>query len=288
MRHYCTLFDSESQDRGLALHQSLVRHGGEFDLVILALDEATGRELHARRLPQAKVVNLEALTSAYPALAAARGDRDWQEFRATCKPWLLRHLLPAVPSDQWLTFLDADQYFLGSPEPVFEAIGQNASIAILPYHYAPGLEHLATSGRYDSGWVSLKHDSIGMQCAADWAEQCAHWCFRVLEPTRFLDQKYLDAWPGRYPGTAVANLRSAGAGPWRLPGGQLELTESGLKIGDEIFCAYHFSGLTRLGNALYEANLHRYDLEPTPELRELIYLPYLRILQGGTHQDSFT
>ena len=42
---------------------------------------------------------------------------------------------------------------------------------------------------------------VGLACAADWADKCAAWCFNQLEPDRYADQKYLDAWTGQFPGT---------------------------------------------------------------------------------------
>ena len=42
MRRYCTLFDSKYASRGLALHESLMRHCSEpWTLDVLAIDEET-------------------------------------------------------------------------------------------------------------------------------------------------------------------------------------------------------------------------------------------------------
>ncbi|MCF7687231.1 MAG: hypothetical protein K9N01_02910, partial [Cephaloticoccus sp.] len=281
MRHYCTPLDSEYLPRGLALHQSLLRHAGEFVLTILALDEAAALDLRAKNLPQVQVLDLSELLDAHPQLAAARTDREAPEFFATCKPWLLWHLLSSIPAGQWLTLLDADQFFYSTPEPIFKSLAA-ASIAIVPHQYAPVLEHLTAYGRYDSGWVSLRHDAAGKRCAADWAERCARWCFRILETTRYLDQKYLDVWPVHYKEATVISPAGTLAGPWRLKNQSVSATEHGPKIGDDAIVCYHFSDLTHLGSGLYDAGLHRYDLDPTPEVREVLYRPYLQQLPDRT------
>ena len=45
---------------------------------------------------------------------------------------------------------------------------------------------------------------------------------------------------------------------------------------------YHFHALTDLGRGLYDPSLHKYDAALSPGLRELVYLPYLRLIQDST------
>ena len=132
MRHYCTYFDANYLTRGLALHGSLVRHGGDFELVVLCMDDAAAADLRRRALPRIRLLPLADLVAAYPALAAARGNRTNLEFYFTCTSWLMRHLLPQVPAGELLTYLDADLYFFAPPAAVYEEIGA-ASVAITPH-----------------------------------------------------------------------------------------------------------------------------------------------------------
>jgi hypothetical protein len=48
-----------------------------------------------------------------------------------------------------------------------------------------------------------------------WQEQCLEWCYARVEPGRFGDQKYLDAWPEQFP-AAVHILRQTDKtlAPW--------------------------------------------------------------------------
>ncbi len=282
MRYFCTYLDSTGLPRGLALHQSLLAHAGKFELVVLCLDEAVETGLRKKSLAHARLLPLTELTAKNPALAAARSDRTAEEFHLTCKSWLLQHLLPSIPAGELLTYLDSDLYFFGSPEPVYKEIG-TASIAITPHRYAAALVHLQRYGKFDAGWVSLRHDVTGLACAADWAAKCATWCFKVPEPLRYAEQKYLDTWAQRFGNTVSLTHPGVNAAPWNITGAGLAASKQGLLVRKQPLVCFHFSGLIHLGRQLYDAGLHRYGTAPWPVLREHVYLPYLRILTvGGT------
>ena len=165
MRYFCTYFDTHYLTRGLALHQSLQEQAGEFELVVLCMDETVEQTLRAKALPGVRLLPVAALIAAHPRLAAAQSDRTRLEFYFTCTPWLMRHLLPELPPGELLTYLDADLYFFGSPQPVYDEIG-TASIAITPHRFPAALTRLDHRGKFNSGWVSLRHDATGLACAA--------------------------------------------------------------------------------------------------------------------------
>jgi len=277
MRHYCTYFDANYLTRGLALHGSLVRHGGDFELVVLCMDDAAAADLRRRALPRIRLLPLADLVAAYPALAAARGNRTNLEFYFTCTSWLMRHLLPQVPAGELLTYLDADLYFFAPPAAVYEEIGA-ASVAITPHRFPPALAHLARYGKYNVGWVSLRHDATGLACASDWADRCADWCFNLLEDDRYADQKYLDAWAARFPGTVSLQHPGVNAAPWNVKDCTFAACQPAPTVNGRPLIFYHFHALTHLGRHLYDPSLHKYDAMMTPALRELVYLPYLREL----------
>lgn len=277
MRHYCTCLDQDRLTRGLALHHSLVQQAGAFELVVLCLDAEVEATLRQKTIPQARLLAVTELTGMYPALAAARTDRTAREFHLTCKSWLMLHLLPSVPPGELLTYLAADLYFFGSPQPVYDEIGA-ASIAITPHRFPATLAHLEHRGKFNPGWVSLRNDATGRACASDWAEQCAAWCFHLPEPGRYADQKYLDAWITRFPGTTSIAHPGVNAAPWNIRDCVITADGQGLQINRSPLICYHFHGLTHLDRQLYDAGLHRYGVAPTPGLREHIYRPYLRRL----------
>ncbi len=279
MRHFCTYFDANYLSRGLALHGSLRAHAGETELTVLCVDEAVESALRSRHLPGVRLVRVEDLVARHPALAAARKDRTWLEFYFTCTSWLMRDLLPRLPAGELLTYLDADMYFYASPELVFDEIG-GASIAITPHRFPSALAHLERYGKYNVGWVSLRHDATGLACAADWADKCAAWCFNLLEADRYADQKYLDAWPGRFPGTISLMHPGINAAPWNIRDCTVTAGKQGIRINRRPLIFYHFHALTHLAGGLYDPGLHKYDAILTPGLRNHVYLPYLRLIHA--------
>lgn len=277
MKYFCTYFDTHYLTRGLALHRSLAAHAGEFELVVLCMDEAVEAELRKQNLPQMRLLPVAELTALYPALAAAQADRTKLEFYFTCTSWLMRHLLPRLPAGELLTYLDSDLYFFSSLQVIYDEIGQ-ASVAITPHRFPAALAHLERYGKFNVGWVSLRHDAVGQACAADWADKCASWCFNLLEADRYADQKYLDAWPARFPGTVSLTHPGINAAPWNIKDCTITSGRQGLRINRQPLIFYHFHALRHLGKQLYDPSLHKYDATLSPGLRGHVYLPYLRLL----------
>lgn len=279
MRHYCTLFDQNHLPHGLALYQSLLAHAGDFEAVVLCLDEVAEKALHAKSLPRLRILSLAELAGRHPALAAARQDRTGREFAATCPAWLLRDLLPQVPAGELLTYLDAGVFFFSSPQPLLDAIGA-ASAALVPQGFPAGRPPLAHQGKFSASWVSLRHDPAGLAGAADWAERCAADCFTIPGIEDAPGQKHLDAWVAKFPGTVQIAHPGANVAPWNVASRGLGSATTGPLAGGQPLVFYHFRGLTHLGRQLYDPGLHRYGVEPDEVLRQQVYLPYLRLLAG--------
>ncbi|MDI1334752.1 MAG: glycosyltransferase [Lacunisphaera sp.] len=277
MRYFCTQLDADRLTQGLALHQSLLAHAGEFQLIVLCLDEVAMAGLKQKALPHVRALPLADLTGKYPTLAAARSDRTAEEFGLTCKSWLLHHVLPQIPAGELLTYLDAGLYFFDSPQPVYDEIG-HASVAITPHRYPPVLAHRERQGKFSTGWISLRHDATGRACAAEWAAQCAAWCFTLIESDRYAEQNYLDAWPRKYPGTVSLAHPGLNVAPWNIADRAITLTKQDLSIGGQPLVCFNFQGLTHLVGQLYDPGLHVHGIVPSAALRELVYLPYLRQL----------
>ncbi|MDP2136963.1 MAG: hypothetical protein Q8J74_03835 [Candidatus Didemnitutus sp.] len=285
MRHYCTYFDGNYLTRGLALHQSLMRHAGSFELTVLCMDKAAETALRKKALPGVRLLPLAELVAQYPELDAARGNRTNLEFYFTCTSWLMQHLLPGIPAGELLTYLDADLYFFASPEKIHDEIG-SAPIAITPHRFPLSLAHLERYGKFNVGWVSLRNNATGMACAKDWGEKCADWCFNLLEDDRYADQKYLDAWESRFPGTISITNPGVNAAPWNIKECAVTSKGDAVHIGPHALIFYHFHALVHLGRQLYDPGLHRYDSPLTPGLRDLVYQPYLRQLQGDADPEE--
>jgi hypothetical protein len=76
----------------------------------------------------------------------------------------------------------------------------------------------------------------------DWRAQCLDWCHDRLEPTRYADQKYLDAWPEKL-GAALLVLPHPGVNlaPWNWAGSAMELSGGGVRVDREALVLFHFA-----------------------------------------------
>ncbi|MEX2150261.1 MAG: hypothetical protein WD793_08590 [Steroidobacteraceae bacterium] len=274
MRRYCTLFDRNYLGRGLALHQSLMRHGGSFRLHVLCLDEATQDVLARLALPGVELLSLAELEAQDPGLRAVRGGRTPPEYYFTSKPVLMARLLRDYPDTERLSYLDSDLFFF-SPAAALEHELAGSAIAVAPHKLAARNAHFAQFGRFNAGWVSVGAGPESQRFLAWWRERCIECCRLVVEDARFGDQKYLDRVPGLFPGARVVQHPGVNAGPWSLDARRVALTAGGVLIEDRPLVFFHFHFLRRLLFGLYDSGLYEFGVELTRAIRRGIYEPYL-------------
>lgn len=279
MNHYCTYFDSGFLPQGLAMWTSLRAHDAGAVLWVLALDEVAAAELRRRTDPGLRVVALAEFESAEPELAAAKASRTKVEYYFTLTPcwphWLLR-TQPEIPA---ITYLDADLLFWSDPQPFFaEVAAAGASVGITAHRYPPGLASLEKWGRYNVAIQYFHRDERGLAVLADWRARCLEWCHDRLEPDRFADQKYLDAWPARF-GAAVHVVTHPGvnAAPWNWSGGRWALGSAGPTVDDRPLVFFHYAKFRPLGGGLWDSGQLEFAVMPR-RLRAALYEPYWQAL----------
>jgi hypothetical protein len=211
MRHFCTLFDSNYLLKGIAMLRTLKQHCPEAYVHVLCMDLQARNILDKLRLPDVAYLSLAEVED--EALLAVKPSRSVAEYCWTLSPCLPWHVLQHNPQVQEITYLDADLYFYGSLQPLFDEIGE-ASISIIEHRFPLPFKHLEMNGRFCVEWVGFKRDEQGMACLARWREQCIEWCFHRLEKNRMGDQKYLDEWPATYSNLCILTHPGAGVAPW--------------------------------------------------------------------------
>jgi hypothetical protein len=279
-RQYCTYFDSGYLPRGLALYESLRQHDRDARLWVLALDEGCESFLRAQDLPGMSVVGLATLATFDPEAAATRTERSRVEYYFTLTPVLPLYVLAAVPEADLVTYLDADLFFFGDPQAVFDEIGA-ASVAIVEHRFPPQLENRLVYGRFNVGWVTFRRDADGLACLRWWRDRCVEWCYDRLEGDRFADQKYLDQWPERFSGVHVVQHHGANVAPWNLAGARVTEREGRVCVEGDPLIFFHFHGLTQLRDRVVDPNLEAYGARANRVLRRRVFRPYVRALQRG-------
>lgn len=281
MRHFCTYFDSGYLTRGIALYRSLERHGGDFTLWTLCMDQTALDALERLALPRLRPVPLARLEDFDPELAKVKAGRSKIEYYFTCSPcWPLQVLKALAPDADVVTYLDADLFFFSSAEAIFEELGAK-SILITAHRFPPEFAEHALYGKYNVGVLSFRRDRAGLACLERWREQCIEWCFDREENGRYADQKYLDDWPTRFPETVVASHPGINLAPWNVGGHRIGREAGRVVIdGGKPLVVFHFHGLRVLSSCTFDAGTPYLPFVKRP-LRAGVYAPYLRELRGA-------
>jgi hypothetical protein len=279
VNHYCTFFDQRYAAQGIALWLSLRRHDPTAVLWVLALDGATMAAVRALGEADLRGVPLAELEAADPALLTAKANRAPVEYVFTLSPCLPLFLLKRHPEIAVVTYLDADLAFFSSPAPIFAELGKS-SILIVGHRFPDFLSHLETCGRFNVGVLCFRHDALGRACLEDWRAQCLEWCYDRVEPGRFADQKYLDAWPGKFPGVVVCTHPGVNLAPWNWMNHRYAFAPDGLRVDGAPLVVFHFSRFKVLGPARLDSGQIEYGVMPL-RLRTWIYGRYWTLLEAA-------
>lgn len=262
MEHYVTLFDSLFLPQGLALHSSMEQYAGKYTLWILCVDEIAHDVLTKLNLPNVRLIRLTDVET--PELKKVKGERTKSEYCWTLTPFAPRFVFEADPDVQRVTYLDADLWFLKSPQPIFDEFeASEKQVLITDHAYAPEYDQSAISGRYCVQFLTFNR--IGGEVVRYlWEQQCIEWCYARIENGKFGDQKYLDEWPEKFPEKVhVLQHQEWTLAPWNI---------SRFPYSNSLI--YHFHRLRILkGRRVY---LGEYPI--THNVIKNIYDPYLDTL----------
>ena len=280
MHHFCTYFDSFYAVRGLSLLRSLHRHSNSFRLHVLCLDDEVYSMLSKLDDEALVLLRLADLEREKPELARAKGNRSIIEYYFTISPYLPRWVLQQNSSLKQVTYLDSDLYFFGDPQKVFDEIGEG-SVAMMPHRFLDVNKSREQFGHYNVGWLSFRNNTEGRACLDDWASQCLDWCYDKVEGERFADQKYLNAWPKKYPGTVVVKNSGANAAPWNIARYAITSSKDEILLDNNPLVFYHFEGMKWVNAYLLDVSALRCSA-CSPQAIKLvvntIYKPYIKEL----------
>jgi hypothetical protein len=255
LNEYATLFDIHYLPRGLVLYESLRKVCPDARLRVLCMDAVTKRILDRLELPSLITIALEELEHHDPELAAARPSRSRVEYCWTAAAPLCLYCLEQDPALELITYLDADVMFYADPAPVAAELG-SGSILLTPHRYSPRWQWLERdSGKYNVQLVTFRRDPEALEVLRWWRSRCIEWCYDRVEDGKFGDQRYLDDWPERFPGTRVLEHPGSGFGPWSTGRYTLQRRTDSVLVDGKPLIFHHFHGLHvyrpgRFGSAL--------------------------------------
>jgi hypothetical protein len=273
MRYFCTLFDSNYLDRGLALHESLLEQAKDFHLFIIPFDDEAQRKLQALRLSNVTLIPLSDFEN--DDLLRVKPSRSRGEYCWTSTPCAIDYVLQRFNLHQ-CTYLDADLCFYGDPGILLDEMGEK-SVLITEHRYTPEYDQSATSGIYCVQFLSIKNTAEGRLALSWWRDRCLEWCYARVEDGKFGDQKYLDDWTTRFNGVHVLQHPGGGVAPWNVQQYPVNRDAAGKwqVAGNHPLIFYHFHHVEFYPDDRVDFSPYRHDADGVYSL----YADYLRRLE---------
>jgi hypothetical protein len=236
---FCTYFDHNYLSRAILTIRSLRRFEPNTPIYVLALSELCEAILRELALPNVEIIPLAVLEKAYPELASVKPTRTMIEYYFTLSPFLPHFLFSYTTSDR-ITYIDSDLYFFTSPRPVLNDLGE-ASVAITPHRFSFDFRNHQIFGRFNVAWLTYRRCAEGLECLNTYKADCTAWCYDRVENDRFGDQKYLDAWPGRYPSLKIIEHKGFNLANWNMHNYMIRFKNGVVMVDNDPLVFFHFS-----------------------------------------------
>jgi hypothetical protein len=273
---YCTYFDHNYLSRATLMIESLRRYD-QAPLYVLALSDQCETILRELALPNVEIVPLAQLEAAYPELAPLKQSRKVVEYYFTLSPFLPHYLFANTDAER-ITYIDGDLYFFSSPRPVIDGFG-DASVAITPHRFSFEYRNHLIYGRFNVAWITYRRNGEGLDCLDTYKAECAAWCYDRAEDGKFGDQKYLDAWPGRYPALKIIEHKGFNLAIWNVGNYMIRVKNGAVLIDDDPLIFYHFASTQIAPDGTVRAPISARGGRSQTVLREHVIRPYEQMLE---------
>lgn len=281
---FCTLFDSNYLDKGLAMYRSLNEVCEDFVLYILAMDKRCENILKAYQYPNLSIINLEEFIGQMK-LQEAEKNRSRGEFCWTCSSHLIDFVI-SVCNESLCTYVDADLFFYKDPKCLIDEMGEK-TVQIVEHRFKNdmgGRVKLRKSGRYCVEFNTFKNEKKAMKLLRWWEGQCIKNCSIHNKKSKvFGDQAYLNGWE-KYDYVSIINNPGGGVAPWNIDQyimknnkNQYMLEQRKNKEEFELVF-YHFHNISYISNKKIDISVYQRAWNIDEQLVNNLYLPYLKKL----------
>jgi len=272
MRHFCTIFDRNYLFQGMTVYRSLEMYyqAHEFTFYVLCMDSLAFETLQALGRPNIIPIHVDTLNSRETLpirQQTTRGQYCW-----VCQPLICEYLLNTYGMDM-VTYLEADSMFFGSPECIFEEIGEG-SVSLVPHRFTPKYDLTSLSGVYCVQFNAFRNDQRARTALTDWKMHCFR--YTKKRPKYYPGQLVLNTWPQKHEGVVVVQQLGAGLAPWNIQQYELHKQQGQIYVNGDPLVFYHYHQF-----AFYEdgdIELGYYPL--TQQQIDWIYKPYLEALRA--------
>lgn len=282
---FCTLFDSNYLDKGLAMYRSLRDTCENYSIYILAMDSRCESILGTYSYQNMTVINLQDFIQAM-GLEEVRLNRSRGEFCWTCSSHLIDYVL-SYYNEKICTYIDADLYFYSDPSCLIDEMGKK-TVQIVEHRFdntLSGRVNINRSGRFCVEFNTFKKEDNSIELLRWWEKQCVNSCSIHDKKSKvFGDQAYLSGWEN-YEYVSILNNLGGGVAPWNIAQYTLERDS---KNGINLRCRrtgssfnlvfYHFHNISYLSNHTVNISVYQRAWRTDEKLVIAIYLPYLKKL----------
>ena len=195
MNYYVTFFDKNYLPHGMALYESMCKFCNPFKLIILCVDDKTFEIINLLKLENVQLLKLSNLEN--EELKKAKKTRTQTEYCWTLTPFSVRFAFESNPLVDQITYIDADMWFMKSPQPIFYELKESKKEILITRHgFSKEYDQTNDSGEFCVQFITFSRKAEDIR--VEWEQNCLKWCFNRIEEEKFGDQKYLEEWPKKY------------------------------------------------------------------------------------------
>lgn len=286
---YCTYFNKDYLDKGLAMLRSLRKHNTNARLYVLTLDNDVTYSVLSDKAPAGTfLIRLGEIETAYPRLFDIKPGRSAAEYFWTLTPHLIEFILD-TKGEEFCTYLDSDLWFFGNPDILNAELDVTGCHTLIVSHRFPdtdsGRELERANGTFCVQFNTFANYPESRRLLSWWRDRVVENCEYNKRKGSGGDQKYLEQFPGMSEDVGILENEGGGVAPWNLSRYQSTLTTQPRADAASTFVLrnrdtgaefplvfYHYQNLKYLGRRLVNIRVGRAD----PRLKKMIYLPYLR------------
>ena len=278
--NFCFHFDSNYLPYGMTLIDSINKHIVNSKIFVATLDQYSYDFLVSQKISNVEIIKGQKIENKFSELIDLKSSRTKVEYFFTLTPAICKYIIEEFPDIKRLNYLDSDLYFFSNPQLLFNEIG-DSSIAIIEHRFGFTSRHNIKYGRFNVGWISFLNDKQGTECLNNWFDDCIEWCYQVLEPDRYADQKYLNKWPSTYKGLKIIQNKGANLAPWNISNYKIKKIDKKLIVDEDELLFFHFANLKQIDRYKFKTNLSRLLISTSGTIKNEIYMPYLRNLSDN-------
>jgi len=282
--NFCTLFDYNYIEKGLALYNSLNHVCKDFMLYVIAFDDQCFESLLDLKLNNLTVISYHAFET--KELRLAKQNRSTREFLWTCSSHCVLHCIKGYGLSN-CTYLDSDLFFFTDPSCIIETfIKSDNDVGIISHRYS---NHYINKiykhrcGEYCVEFITFKNTDNGINVLDWWCKKCIESCPEKPRKEAFGDQKYLSFFSSYFSRIYVYEEFGLGLAPWNIDDYSL-ISDNKIKhrksgeSGDIVF--YHFHSMS-IYDSKANIDVYKRPGKKDDRLIKMLYGSYLGEIRNG-------